>query len=142
MDWAGKITDLFHYGNKEAIHQAVQGLRTRYNGEFDATILLDQLNQLDQCKTPYTHWIFTSLAVMIGTAICLFGLGYCLWRCCCRTAMTTPPQPSLPPMLLPTIQPQPTNTSQKMQNTGPRNNGNLNDQNAKNNAILINIMIT
>jgi hypothetical protein len=28
MDWAGEITDLFHYGNKEAIHQAVQGLRT------------------------------------------------------------------------------------------------------------------
>ncbi len=41
MDWAGEITDLFHYGNQEAIHQAVQGLRTRYNGEFDATILLD-----------------------------------------------------------------------------------------------------
>jgi hypothetical protein len=52
MDWAGEITDLFHYGNKEAIHQAVQGLRTRYNGEFNATILLDQLNQL---KTPDTH---------------------------------------------------------------------------------------
>jgi hypothetical protein len=34
MDWAGEITDLFHYGNKEAIHQAVQNLRTRYNGEY------------------------------------------------------------------------------------------------------------
>ena len=56
MDWAGEITDLFHYGNKEAIHQAVQGLRTRYNGEFDATILLDQLDQL---KTPDTHWAFS-----------------------------------------------------------------------------------
>jgi hypothetical protein len=29
MDCAGEITDLFHHGNKEAIHQAVQGLRTR-----------------------------------------------------------------------------------------------------------------
>ncbi len=75
MDWAGKITDLFHYGNKEAIHQAVQGLRTRYNGEFDATILLDQLDQLDQRKTPDTHWIFTSPAAMVGAAICLFGVG-------------------------------------------------------------------
>jgi hypothetical protein len=27
MDWAGEITDLFHYENKEAIYQAVQGLR-------------------------------------------------------------------------------------------------------------------
>jgi len=62
MDWAGKITDLFHYENKDAIHQAVQGLRNRYNGEFDATVLLDQLDQLDQrgqTKTPDTHWIFT-----------------------------------------------------------------------------------
>ncbi len=37
MDWAGEITDLFHHRNKEAIHQVVQGLRTRYNGEFYAT---------------------------------------------------------------------------------------------------------
>jgi len=69
MDWAGEITDLFHYGNKEAIHQAVQGLRTRYNSEFDATILLDQLDQL---HTPDLHWAFTSPATMIGAAICIF----------------------------------------------------------------------
>ncbi len=48
MDWAGEITDLFHYENKDAIHQAVEGLRNRYNGELDATILLNQLDQLDQ----------------------------------------------------------------------------------------------
>jgi hypothetical protein len=29
MDCAGKIMDLFHYRNKEAIHQSVQGLRNR-----------------------------------------------------------------------------------------------------------------
>jgi hypothetical protein len=72
MDWAGEITDLFHYGNKEAIHQAVQGLRTRYNSEFDATILLDQLDQL---HTPDLHWAFTSPATMIGSAICIFCNG-------------------------------------------------------------------
>jgi hypothetical protein len=46
MDWPGEITDLIHQGNKEAIHHAVQGLKTRYNGEFNATILLDQLDHL------------------------------------------------------------------------------------------------
>jgi len=46
MDWPKEITDLFHQGNKEAIHHAVQGLKTRYNGEFNATILLDQLDHL------------------------------------------------------------------------------------------------
>jgi hypothetical protein len=109
MDWAGKIIDLFHYENKDAIHQAVQGLRIRYNGKFDATILLEQLDQLDQQgqdKNPDSHWIFTSPAAMIGAAVCLLGLGYCFWRCCCRTlSMTTviQPTPSAPPMPTPIV---------------------------------------
>jgi hypothetical protein len=57
MDWTREITDLFHHGNKEAIHQAVQGLQTSYNGKFDATILLDQLDYL-QVLDP--HRAFTS----------------------------------------------------------------------------------
>jgi hypothetical protein len=74
MDWAGEITDLFHYENKDAIHQAVQGLRNCYNGEFDATILLDQSDQLDQrgqSGKQDSLWTFTSPAAMIGAAICL-----------------------------------------------------------------------
>jgi hypothetical protein len=73
MDWAGEITDLFHYENKDAIHQAVQGLRNRYNGEFDATVLLEQLDQLDrrgQDRNKDTHWTFTAPAAMIRAAIC------------------------------------------------------------------------
>jgi len=128
MDWASEITVLFHYGNKEAIHQAVQGLRTRYNGEFDATILLDQLDQL---KTSDTHWTFTSPAAMIGAAICLIGLGFCLWKCCCRSTTAKLPQPSAPLMLMPVILPQPASAPRTL----PRNNGNLNNRNAKNNAI-------
>jgi hypothetical protein len=147
MDWAGEITDLFHYENKDAIHQAVQGLRNRYNREFDTMVLLNQLDQLDQqgqLKTPDTHWIFTSPATMIGAAICLFGLGYCLWRCCCQTTMTTviQPQPSAPPMPMPTVPIQLPGPVQKTQNHGPRTNGTINDRNAKNNAIPINITIT
>jgi hypothetical protein len=68
MDWAGEITDLFHYKNKDAIHQAVQGLRIRYKGKFDAMILLEQLDQLDQQgqeKNLDSHWTFTSPAAMI-----------------------------------------------------------------------------
>jgi len=139
MDWSGEITDLFHYGNKEAIHQAVQGLQTRYNGKFDATILLDQLDQL---KTLDTHWAFTSPVAMIGAAICLFRLGFCHWRCCCITTTTPPPQPSAPPMPMPVILPQPANAPRTVPNTVPRNNSNLNNRNTKNNAILINITIT
>jgi hypothetical protein len=70
---------LFHYENKDAIHQAVQGLRNRYNGEFDATILLNQLDQLDQrgqSGTQDSHWTFTSPAEVIRAAICLLGGGH------------------------------------------------------------------
>jgi len=82
MDWAGEITDLFHHRNKEAIHQAVEGLRTRYNGEFDVTILLDLLDQL--CN-PDPHWAFTSPAAMIGAAVYIFAVGLCLWKLCRQT---------------------------------------------------------
>jgi len=46
--------------------------RTRYNGEFDATILLDQL---DQPRNLDLHWAFTSPAATIGAAICIFAIG-------------------------------------------------------------------
>jgi hypothetical protein len=104
MDWAGEITDLFHYGNKEAIHQAVQGLRTRYNGEVNATILLDQLDQL---QTQDPHWAFTSTAAMIRTAICIFTMGICLWKCCRQTKEYPTPRPSAPPMPMPVTMTQP-----------------------------------
>ncbi len=81
---------------------------------------------------------------MIGAAICLFGLGYCLWRCCCRMTMMTviQPQPLAPPMPMPTVPIQLPGPIWKTQNHRPRNNGTVNDWNAKNNAIPINITIT
>jgi hypothetical protein len=144
MDWAGEITDLFRYENKDAIHQAVQGLRTRYNGEFDATVLLNQLDQLDQRNQDTkqeSHWTFTSPAAMIGAAICLLGVGYLLWRCCCRTSNLTTviqPVPSAPPAPIPTATTQPPVPTRKILNQGPKNNANAT---SKNNATL-NITIT
>jgi hypothetical protein len=44
-------------------------------------------------------------------------------------------------MPMPVILPQPASAPRMVQNPVPRNNGNLNNQNAKNNAIPINIMI-
>jgi hypothetical protein len=144
MDWAGEITDLFHYENKDAIHQAVQGLRNPYNGEFDAMILLEQLDQLDQQgqdRKQDSHWTFTSPAAMIGAAICLLGVGYCFWRCCCRTSNLTTviqPAPSAPPMPAPVAPVQPPAPIRKTPNHGPKNNAN---STSKNNATL-NITIT
>jgi hypothetical protein len=144
MDWAGEITYLFHYENKDAIHQAVQGLRNRYNGEFDATILLEPLDQLDQRgqnRKQDSHWTFTSPAAMIGAAICLLGVGYLLWRSCCRTSNLTTviqPAPSAPPMPAPVAQAQLLAPIRKTPNHGPKNNAN---STSKSNAML-NITIT
>jgi hypothetical protein len=49
MVWAGEVAHLFGRANTEAIHLAIQGVRTKYNGEFDASKLV---KQLDQCQYP------------------------------------------------------------------------------------------
>jgi hypothetical protein len=137
-EFSREITDLFHYGNQDTIHQAVQGLRTRYNGEFDATVLLDQLDQL---KTPEAHWAFTSPAAMIGAAICIFALGLCPWKCCHRSQETSQPQPSAPPMPPAILAPQPASAPRMAPTPVPKNNNN-NRATRGNNAIPINITIT
>jgi hypothetical protein len=138
MDWAREITDLFHYRNKEAIHQAVQGLRTRYNGKFDATILLDQLDQL---QNPDPHWAFTLPVAMIRVAICTFAIGICLWKFCRQTKNDLTPTPSAPPMLMQAIAPQPA-ASPRTVHTPISKSANNNQVARSNNAIPINITIT
>jgi hypothetical protein len=48
---------------------AIQGFRTKYNGEFDASELFKELNQI---KPEENHWTFTSPAAMIGIALVIF----------------------------------------------------------------------
>ncbi len=78
---------------------------------------------------------------MIGATICLLGLGYLLWRCCCRASnMTTVihPVPSAPPMPAPATDRQPPALNHKVSNHNLKNNATAN---SKNNATL-NITIT
>ncbi len=82
MDWAGELTYLFKGGNTEAIHLAIQGLTIKYNGEFDATILLDKLVNM---KTPDSHWAFTSPATMIAATVIIFLIRVCIWKHCCSS---------------------------------------------------------
>ncbi len=72
MNWAGELRDLFQNSNMETIHKAILGLRTKYNGEIDAKILLDKL---DYMKTPDLHWAFTSPVAMIATTILIYAIG-------------------------------------------------------------------
>jgi hypothetical protein len=104
LDWPGEITNLYCNGNKETIHQAVQGLQTKYSGEFDTAILLDKLDHM-QVSDP--HWAFTSPAAMIAAAICTFAVGLCIWKICCWSRETLTPTPSAPPMPIQVIALQP-----------------------------------
>ena len=55
MDWTGELTELFGRANTEGIH-TIQGLRTKYKGEFDTSELFKELNQI---KLADAHWTFT-----------------------------------------------------------------------------------
>jgi hypothetical protein len=55
---------------------AIQGLRTKYNGEFDASKLFKELDQIGPAET---HWTFTSPAAMIGIALAIFLIGMLIW---------------------------------------------------------------
>jgi len=101
MDWAGELADLFSRANTEGIHKAIQGLRTKYNGEFDASELF---KELDQIKPAEAHWTFTSPAAMIGIALALFLIGMLIWKKCFSSTKSTEallPAPSAPPMPAP-----------------------------------------
>jgi len=101
MDWASELADLFGRANTEGIHKEIQGLRTKYNGEFDASELF---KELDQIKPAEAHWTFTSPAAMIGIALALFLIGMPIWKKCFSSSQSTEtpsPAPSAPPMPAP-----------------------------------------
>jgi hypothetical protein len=116
MDWAGELTYLFKGGNTEAIHLAIQGLTIKYNGEFDATILLDKLVNM---KTPDSHWAFTSPATMIAATVIIFLIRVCIWKHCCSSWELTALTLSPPTMPMPASGPSDPTTGSS--STGPSN---------------------
>jgi hypothetical protein len=43
INWAGELTELFGQAKTEAIHQMIQGLRTKYSHVFDTSALFKEL---------------------------------------------------------------------------------------------------
>jgi hypothetical protein len=72
----------------------------KYNGEFNASELFKELDQIQPAKV---HWTFTSPAAMIGIALAIFLISMLIWKkCFCKPSPTeaTLPTPSAP--LMPT----------------------------------------
>jgi hypothetical protein len=100
MDWTTELAERFGWANTEGIHMAIQGLRTKCNGEFDASELF---KELDQNRPAKTHWTFTSPAAMIGIALALFLIGMLIWKKCFSKSDSEEaalPAPSAPPLLV------------------------------------------
>jgi hypothetical protein len=49
----------------------------KYNGEFNASELFKELDQIQPAEA---HWTFTSPAAMIGIALALFLIGMLIWK--------------------------------------------------------------
>jgi hypothetical protein len=92
MDWTGELAELFGRANTEGIHTATQGLRTKYNREFEASELFKELNQIKPTKA---HWTFPSPAAMIGIALAIFLIGMLIWKkCFSKSTPTKIPTPN------------------------------------------------
>jgi hypothetical protein len=84
--------------NTEGIHTAIQGLRTKSNGEFNASELFKELDQIQPAEM---HCTFTSPAAMIEIALAIFLISMLIWKKCFskpNTVEATLPALSAPPM--------------------------------------------
>ncbi len=101
MDWTRELAELFDRANSEGIHTAIQGLSMKYNGEFNASELFKELDQIQPAEM---YWTFTSPAAMIGIALAIFLIGMLIWKKCFskpNPTESTLPAPSAPPMPAP-----------------------------------------
>ena len=92
---------------------AIEHLRTKIAGKFDADVLIQELETMTkEARTTaqegiLSHWIFTSPGAMIGgTILCLAILFYC-WKACNRgqTPLPYPPAPTAPTVFKMTVDP-------------------------------------
>jgi len=105
LDWTWTPGQFFQQPENEMVTSAINKLRAKISGKFDAEVLLHELETMTKeakelaKEMPFNHWIFTSPGAMIGaTLVCLFML-FCCWRICHNSSLTATlaMYPSAPP---------------------------------------------
>jgi hypothetical protein len=101
LDCTWTLEQLFQQPESEMVTAAINKLRSKISGKFDAKILLHELKAMtkEAKENPVNHWTFITPGAMISKAIvCLFIL-FCCWRMCCSSGPvpTQYPAPSAPP---------------------------------------------
>ena len=92
---------------------AIERLRTKIAGKFDADVLIQELETMTkEARTTaqegiLSHWIFTSPGAMIGGTILCLAILFCCWKACTRgqTPLPYPPAPSVPTVFNMTVDP-------------------------------------
>jgi hypothetical protein len=99
LDWTWTLGQLFQQPENEKVTKAIDWLRERISGKFDAEILINELETMtkEAKEDPLTHWIFTTPGAMLGGAILSLLLLFCCWRTCRTSGNNTYPVPSAPP---------------------------------------------
>jgi hypothetical protein len=102
LDWTWTLPQLFQQSESQVVLSAVECLRTKIAGRFDADVLIQELETMTKeaealnKETPLTHWIFTSPWAMIGGAILCLAILFCCWRICGRNNQNPLPYPAAP----------------------------------------------
>jgi hypothetical protein len=82
-------------------HEAIDRLRTKISGKFDAEILINELEMMtkEAKANTFDHWKFTTPRAIIRGAIVSLLLLFCCWRMCRSSGnnQNQYPAPSAPP---------------------------------------------
>jgi hypothetical protein len=99
LDWTWTLGQLFQQPENEKVTKAIDRLRERISGRFDADILINELEMMtkEAKEKPLTHWIFTTPGAMLGGAVLSLLLLFCCWRACRSSGNNQYPVPSAPP---------------------------------------------
>jgi len=99
LDWTWTLGQLFQQPENEKVTKAIDRLRERISGRFDADILINELETMtkEAKEEPLTHWIFTTPGAMLGGAVLSLLLLFCCWRACRSSGNNQYPVPSAPP---------------------------------------------
>jgi hypothetical protein len=99
LDWTWTLAQLFQQPENEKVMKAIDQLRERISGKFDAEILINELETMtkEAKEKPLNHWTFTTPGAMIEGAVLSLLLIFCCWRICRSSRKNTSPAPSAPP---------------------------------------------
>ena len=98
LNWTMSLSQLFkHYDNAQ-LGAMITDIRKHINGDFDASQLLQRL---DNVQKPFfaDHWWLSSPAAMLREALLIAVVSFAVWKKCCAQALqtaTVQPPPAIP----------------------------------------------